>query len=95
MISEWNVYSGACLRREIHLISAEGDVVIGEQNASADLHKGHGARGISGEVVLNVERSEAYAVGILAWLREIIDGNGLEFVLDGAWTEVKERESDA
>lgn len=95
MISERNVHSYARLWREIHLISAKRNVIIGEQNASAELHKRYGARGIAGEIVLNVERSEAYAVGILPRLGEIIDRNGLKFVLNGPRTEVKQRISEA
>ena len=94
MISERNVHSYARLRREIHPISPKRNVVIGEQNASTELHKWHEARGIAREIVLNVERSEAYSVGILPRLGKIIDRNGLKFVLNGPRTEVKQRISE-
>lgn len=95
MISEGQMNSDTRLWREIHGVCSEGNVVVGEQHASANFHKRHWARGIAMEVVLDVEGREAYSVSILLRLDEIVDRDRLKFVLHGAWPEVEKRESHA
>ena len=93
MISEGQMNSDTRLRREIHGVCSERNVMVREQHASANLHKGHGAGGVAVEVVLDVERREAYPVSILLRLDEEVDRNRLKFVLYGARPEVEQRES--
>jgi len=83
------------LRSEIYAAGARRNVVGGEQDTAAKLDKRHGMGRISAEIVLNIERSEAYSIGILARLRENVDGNELNFVLQRSATELKETESIA
>jgi hypothetical protein len=88
------MHSDSGLRREIYLVRAKRDIVISEENASSNFEEGHRSRGIPLEVVLDIERREAYAVGIPARLGEVINGDRFEFMFYGARSEVEEREAD-
>src|SRR5215468_3950086 len=87
--------SDARLWREIDRICAGRDVVPADENASTKFRKGNNAGRVAPEIVLNVEWSEAYNVGILDWLAHTVDRTRFQFVLECSATELDEAESPA